>query len=105
MERHIWANAKQAKWIIGGMLGGSLFLQQGIWRSHLINNDVFGVDGNGGHMIKILTNLTDEEMASLRDELDAGLTVRADLMSERLELEQQPSILTLRSWIWDILET
>ncbi len=66
MERHILANAKQAKWIIGGMLGGSLFLQQGIWRSHLINNDVFGYDGNGGHMIKILTNLTDEEMARLK---------------------------------------
>jgi hypothetical protein len=26
MERHLWANAKQAKWIIGGFLGGSIFL-------------------------------------------------------------------------------
>ena len=66
VERHIWANAKQAKWIIGGMLGGSLLLQQGFWRSHLINDDVYGIDGNGGHMLKILTNLTDEEMARLK---------------------------------------
>ena len=66
MERHLIANAKQAKWVIAGMLGGSLLLQQGFWRSHLINEDVYGIDGNGGHMLKILTNLTDEEMARLK---------------------------------------
>ena len=66
VERHIFSNAKQAKWIIGGFLGSSLFLQQTVWKSHLINNDVYGIDGNGGHMIKILTNLTDEEMARLK---------------------------------------
>jgi hypothetical protein len=66
MEKLIWANAKQAKWIIGGFVGGSVFMQQGIWRGQLIENDVYGVDGNGGHMIKILTNLTDEEMARLK---------------------------------------
>ena len=32
----------------------------------MINDDVFGIDGNGGHMIKIITNLTDEEMARLK---------------------------------------
>ena len=66
MEKLIYKNALQAKWIIGGMVGGSVFLQMGPWRSSLINDDVFGVDGNGGHMIKILTNLTDEEMARLK---------------------------------------
>ena len=66
MEKLLYANAMKAKWVIGGFIGGSLFLQQGIWRSHLINNDVFGIDGNGGHMLKILTNLTDEEMARLK---------------------------------------
>ena len=66
MEKLLLANAMKAKWIIGGALGGSLFLQQGVWRSHLINDDVFGIDGNGGHMIKIITNLTDEEMARLK---------------------------------------
>ena len=66
MEKLLWKNIKQAKWIIGGFIGGSVFLQQGPWRSSLINDDVFGIDGNGGHMIKILTNLTDEEMARLK---------------------------------------
>mmetsp|Transcript_32817 Transcript_32817/g.50116 ORF Transcript_32817/g.50116 Transcript_32817/m.50116 type:complete len:105 (-) Transcript_32817:43-357(-) len=31
-----------------------------------IMNDVFGFDGNGGKMLKILTDLTDEEMARLK---------------------------------------
>ena len=66
MERHLYKNAMNAKYIIGGFVVGSLFLQQGVWRSHLINNDVYGIDGNGGHMLKILTNLTDEEMARLK---------------------------------------
>ena len=66
VERHILANAKQAKWIIGGFVGASVFLQQTCWKSHLINKDVFGIDGNGGHMLKIITNLTDEEMARLK---------------------------------------
>ena len=41
-------------------------LQQGFFKSKLINDDVFGRDGNGGHMLKILTNLTDEEMSRLK---------------------------------------
>ena len=56
----------QAKYIIGGVLGASLFLQKGIWQKDLIHEDVFGPDGNGGHMLKIITNLTDEEMARLK---------------------------------------
>lgn len=66
VEKVVYANALKAKWILGGFIGGSLFLQQGIWRNHLIEDDVYGIDGNGGHMIKILTNLTDEEMARLK---------------------------------------
>ena len=66
MDKLLYKNAMNAKWIIGGFFGFSLFLQQGVWRDHLINEDVFGIDGNGGHMIKILTNLTDEEMARLK---------------------------------------
>ena len=66
MERQLWANALKAKWIIGGFIGGSVFLQQTWLRHHLIYTDVFGIDGNGGHMLKIITNLTDEEMARLK---------------------------------------
>ena len=32
----------------------------------MIYGDVFGHDGNGGHMLKIITNLTDEEMSRLK---------------------------------------
>ena len=32
----------------------------------LKNAEVFGWDGNGGRMVKILTNLTDEEIARLK---------------------------------------
>lgn len=60
------ANAMKAKWIIGGFVGGSVFIQQTWLRHHLIYTDVFGIDGNGGHMLKIITNLTDEEMARLK---------------------------------------
>ena len=66
MERLLYKNALQAKWTIGAFIGGSLLLQKGFWQSHLIKEDVFGIDGNGGHMLKIITNLTDEEMARLK---------------------------------------
>ena len=39
MEKHIYANSFEAKWIIGG----SVFLQQGICRGHLIDNDVYSI--------------------------------------------------------------
>lgn len=66
MEKQLWANAIKAKWIIGGFVGTSVFVQQTWLRNHLIYTDVFGLDGNGGHMLKIITNLTDEEMARLK---------------------------------------
>lgn len=31
-----------------------------------MNLEVFGLDGNGGRMLKIITNLTDEEIARLK---------------------------------------
>ena len=66
MENLLYANAMKAKWILGGFIGTSFVLQNTVWKNQLIYNDVFGLDGNGGHMLKILTNLTDEEMARLK---------------------------------------
>lgn len=60
------ANAKNAKWVLGGFLFGSLFLQYGLYSNILIKQEVFGQDGNGGRMLKIITNLTDEEIARLK---------------------------------------
>lgn len=66
MERQLWNNAKSAKFLIGGIIGGSLLLQYGFYRPGLLNLEVFGLDGNGGKMLKIITNLTDEEIARLK---------------------------------------
>ena len=66
MERHIWQNALKAKWIIGSFVGGFFFMQYTVYRPGLLHLEVFGIDGNGGRMLKILTDLTDEEIARLK---------------------------------------
>ena len=66
MERLLWQNCLNAKYIVGTIAFGSIILQKTYLRNRLINDDVFGHDGNGGHMLKIITNLTDEEMSRLK---------------------------------------
>ena len=66
MEKHILKNAKHAKWVIGGILGSSLLMQFLVYRPGLLHYEVFGLDGNGGRMLKIITDLTDEEIARLK---------------------------------------
>ena len=66
MERLLYSNAFKARFVIAGFVGGSVLLQKIWFSSQLMNHDVFGVDGNGGTMLKIITNLTDEEMARLK---------------------------------------
>ena len=41
-------------------------LQILVFRPALLHLEVFGIDGNGGKMLKIITNLTDEEVARLK---------------------------------------
>ena len=65
MEKMLWANAMKMKWVIGTGVGLSLF-QQMLWNHQLRDVEVFGADGNGGEMLKIITDLTDEEMARLK---------------------------------------
>ncbi len=48
------------------MVGGSFVLHQGTSRSPLITYAASGQTPTLGHTIKILTNLTDEEMARLK---------------------------------------
>ena len=66
MEKHLWNSIKNAKYLIGSMVAGTIYMQYGCIRQILINEDVFGIDGNGGKMLKIITNLTDEEIARLK---------------------------------------
>ncbi len=67
---------------------------------------MFGVDGNGGKMLKIITNLTDEEIARLKfvrrmhwhwrgsRKLDHGRdTIQtAELTDREIEWKQEPYI-------------
>jgi hypothetical protein len=66
MERLLWQNLLKGKWVFGGFFGLSLVLQQGFFMPNLRDIEVFGPDGNGGRMLKIITNLTDEEIARLK---------------------------------------
>ena len=66
MEKHLWANAKKAKWVLAGYFGAFAFMQLTVHLPNLKHREVFGYDGNGGRMLKIITNLTDEEMARLK---------------------------------------
>lgn len=59
-------NALNAKFVIGGFIAGTLYLQSYVLKQGLMNYEVFGLDGNGGKMLKIITNLTDEEIARLK---------------------------------------
>ena len=65
MERMILQNALSAKWVIGSFFVGS-YVMQSFYRTYLIHHETFGLDGNGGQMLKIITDLTDEEMARLK---------------------------------------
>ena len=58
-------NAYNARFFIAGLLGCHLFYWQCLSKPK-IYADVFGMDGNGGKMLKIITDLTDEEMARLK---------------------------------------
>ena len=66
MEKHLFQKINNAKWVIGGFVGASLFLQYGIIKPDLRDVYMFGLDGNGGKMLKIITNLNDEEIAKLK---------------------------------------
>ena len=61
LKRNIW----NAKFVIGGLFGGHMFYWYAFSRPRLFS-EVFGDDGNGGKMLKIITDLTDEEMARLK---------------------------------------
>lgn len=48
------------------MVGGFAFLQWFVYTPGITRYEVFGYDGNGGKMLKIITNLSDEEIARLK---------------------------------------
>ena len=52
------------RYVLGVGIVGTIGCQLGI--SHMLKVEIFGEDGNGGHMLKMLTSLTDQEIASLK---------------------------------------
>merc|ERR1712166_1658530 len=77
--------------IIGGFLGWSAVLQY-MYGHYLIKTHIFGFDGNGGMMLKIITALTDEEMARLKyapDYIGTGRAPASTLTVERLSLTRK----------------
>jgi hypothetical protein len=65
MDKLLYRNIMNAKWVIAGVLGAHTIIWYGIGKP-MLKAEVFGADGNGGKMIKIITDLTDEEMARLK---------------------------------------
>ena len=65
MDKLLLRNLNNAKWVIGGFIGAHAFYWFAFTKPRL-TSEVFGWDGNGGKMLKIVTDLTDEEMARLK---------------------------------------
>ena len=62
----IWVQNIKQGWPVWAFIFGTGFVYSQMSRTHLIHNEVFGRDGNGGHMLKIVTDLTDQEIATLK---------------------------------------
>lgn len=61
LAKNIW----NGRYVVASFLGVfSIFYYVNM--DHMVRYDVFGYDGNGGDMLKILTVLSDEEMARLK---------------------------------------
>ena len=58
-------NAFNAKWVIGGFGLAHMFYWYGFTKPRVMY-EVFGADGNGGKMLKIITDLSDEEISRLK---------------------------------------
>ena len=65
VDRLIMHNVKQGKWFVGSVLVGNWLYWQ-LFTKPRVMNEVYGHDGNGGKMLKIITDLSDEEIARLK---------------------------------------
>mgnify|MGYP007047511967 CR=1 FL=1 len=65
MDKLLLRNINNAKFVIGGFA----LAHTAYWfclTKPKLESEVFGWDGNGGRMLKIITDLTDEEIARLK---------------------------------------
>jgi len=65
MEKMLMRNAYNGRYVIASFTG-MLCAYNFLGMNYLMHYEIFGYDGNGGHMLKIITDLTDDEMARLK---------------------------------------
>ena len=65
LDKTIGKNLWNGRYIWGAFLGLNLFCFKA-FEYKMYRDEIFGLDGNGGDMLKIITDLTDEEMARLK---------------------------------------
>ena len=65
VEQLIFRNMYNARFFLLGYGSFAVFYNYAFIRPRVMN-EVFGWDGNGGKMLKIVTDLTDEEMARMK---------------------------------------
>ena len=65
MDRLLMKNAWSARYLIGGIAGFNFFYWKALVQQRTLI-EMFGIDGNGGRDLKIITDLSDEEMARLK---------------------------------------
>ena len=65
MDGLLLRNIRNARFVIAGFAGAHATIWYTISKPKL-QTEVFGWDGNGGKMLKIITDLTDEEIARLK---------------------------------------
>jgi hypothetical protein len=61
LSRNLW----NGRYLFGGFVGLNIALSL-LFERRMVREEIFGLDGNGGDMLKIITDLTDEEMARLK---------------------------------------
>ena len=65
MDKLLRQNIYNARFVIGGFTAAHLAYWFFISKPAIMY-EVYGIDGNGGKMLKIITDLTDEEIARLK---------------------------------------
>jgi hypothetical protein len=65
LDKTLGRNLWNGRYLFGGFVGLNILLSK-MFERRMVREEIFGLDGNGGDMLKIITDLTDEEMARLK---------------------------------------
>ena len=65
VDKLIMSSAMKGKFFFGSVIIGNTLYWQTVGKRS-VYNDVYGLDGNGGKDLRIITDLSDEEIARLK---------------------------------------